>query len=130
MKSYDVGTAHRRSGVFPYVELWEQPLYRWLLFRAYHWWEKLTEPAMRKISEYHRVVFGAKAGLDYIPLVNRRDIRCYHLSIAGRNTLAIAYITKEQYDVITGRAPKEVEPRHEVKEPILAPEGIESFTQE
>lgn len=30
----------------------------------------------------------------------------------------------------TGKAPKEVEPRHEVKEPISAPEGIESLSQE
>lgn len=119
MKSYTPGTAHRRSGVFPYVEIWTQPYFWWLVARMYHWYESCTEPMMLRISD--RLQRNHKGDLEYVPLTSRRDIRCDHLSRKKRNTLAIVYMTKEQYDIVTEVASKKEEPRHEMKNPIVPP---------
>lgn len=130
MRGYTAKTAHRRSGIFPYVELWKQPLWRWIVAWLYGQWESLSWPFMKHFLDgWHRKYFG-KNSLDYIPLSNRQDIRCDHLRHAGRETIAIAYITKEQYDVITGKAPKTTKLRHEAKEALPEPEGIESYQEE
>lgn len=116
MKGYTPGVASRRTDEIPYVEIWEQPAFWRVVALAYHLWEKLTEPIMRYVSRWHRSVF--QKSVEYTPLLNRRDIRCHRLSRKSRDMLAIIYITREQYNIITGKALKIEEPRHEIKEPI------------
>lgn len=115
---YTAGKAYRGKNVSPYVEIWQQPFWRWVIAEIYHWWEKHTDFFMVKVSRWHRNQFQADGDFDYVPLVNRRDIRCYHLSQIKRKTLTTVYITDKQYDVLTGKTePEQV--RHQTSGPIV-----------
>jgi hypothetical protein len=116
MKGYTAGKAYRRSGVFPYVEIWEQPSWRLAIAKLYHFWENKSWPLMKRLEKFHTKWF--EKDDFFIPLSNRQDIRCDDLMHKGRNTLAIVYVTDEQYEVITKKMPKPAEPRREATAPI------------
>lgn len=117
MRGHTTGKAHRRTEVIPYVEIWKQSTFWWIVSQAYHFmWEKPSAPIMEHVSRWHKKIFEKTD--EYIPLSNRQDIRCYRLRQKKRDLLAVIYITQEQHDIITGKALKIEEPRHEVKEPI------------
>lgn len=123
MRGHTAGKSYRRDEVVPYVDIWKQPVLRWVWSNIYHFWEKHTEWAMRPISRWHRKLFERWGGLDYIPLVNRRDIKCFHYSERKRTRLTTIYITDEQYDIITGKTVPEEKPRRKVdQEPITEPQ--------
>lgn len=99
MKGHTAGKLHGRVEIKPYVEIWEQPLYRWMISHAYHSWERRSRVIMRVLSKWHEYFFGRS--IDYVPLTNRRDIRCYHLSQKDRKHLETIFITEEEYSAIT-----------------------------
>jgi hypothetical protein len=123
MKGYTTGEAHRRSGVFPYIEIWKQPTRYWVIANLYHSWEWLTDPVMSRISDWHEKRF--KKSEDYAPLNRRRDIKCYRLYNKGRKVLAIVNITEEQYFAINGKSTIDEKLRYEAKEPILDTDMVE-----
>jgi hypothetical protein len=107
MKSYEIGKVHHihSDQTDHYIEVWRQPFSRWAISKAYHHlWEKWSEPIMRRVSKWHRMAFEHDEW--FIPLLNRRDLRCYNLVQKKRTRVAFIYITQEQYDAIAGR-PKE-----------------------
>lgn len=124
MKGYTAGTVYRRESETPYIEIWEQSSLRWLIAEAYQLWENYSFYFMMYVSKWHKKFFGKNE--DYIPLLNRQDIRNYYLTNKKRTVLAIIYTTQDQYDIVTGKTTKEEEPRHEVREPI----SPEPLTQE
>lgn len=130
MKTYELGTGYRRSDSYPYVEFYKQPLFWWLVARLYHYvWERLTDPIMNKIStraeEKHYQKLETQGEDDnYIPLTNRRDIKCFTLIHKRRTGLAVAYLTKEQRDAIaTGVVPQgEERIWHVTQKPLMIDE--------
>lgn len=101
MRGYSTGKIYSRTKVSPYVDIWEQPLWRRLVALAYHhWWERHTWRIMKRFEKVHEALVGNDHDF-FIPLSNRQDIRCDDLVQKGRKTLARVHITKEQYDMIT-----------------------------
>jgi len=123
MKGHTPGMAYRREDTIPYVEIWQQPFWRWLIAQAYHLWEKISWRGFRLIEKYHEDLFKKKDDDFFIPLTNRQDLKCEHLTHKKRDTLAVIYTTQEQYDLITGKVHKTGKPRHEIKEPITIEES-------
>lgn len=124
VKGYSGVTANRRNrsmDTLYYIEIWEQPLFRWLWSQVYHKWEKLTRRPMKHFSRWHAKHF--EGGDEFfVPVDCRRDIKCYMYSTSKRDVLAILRVTEDDYDVITGKKCKLDEPRRTCEEPITLTE--------
>ena len=84
-----------------YVELWEQPFLSLMVAHMYHHvWEKISWRFFRLLE---KLPLPGKDDDFYIPLTNRQDIRCDDLAHKKRKSLALIYITEEQYNKITKR---------------------------
>lgn len=116
MRGHDAGVAHRRGETIPHIEIWQQPFLNWLIFRAYHLWEKLTWRALRLVEPYHQDLF--RKSEDYVPLTSRQDERCEYFRFKKRVCLAVICVTQEQYNTITGKTRPIAKPRYEAKKPI------------
>ena len=113
MRGFEAGVAHRRDDAQPYIEVWDQPFLRKVVAQTYHVWEVITEPLFKPLSRLHQHLFGKDE--EYVPLVNRRDIRCYYLEHKGRVALAYVNITPDQYKAVSGRRFLVEQPRIEIE---------------
>jgi len=88
------------------IELWKQPLHRWLIAKFYHWysWKIHKVPGFKKLEKwlwkrYEDHHDGDELFL-YIPISNRQDLRCYDLCHKRQTVLARLELTKEDFDAI------------------------------
>lgn len=105
-KCHTLHSLNRENGSITetrHVEFWTQPLWSWLISRAYHWYDmriykvpgfKLLEKWLWKRHEDE---------LFYMPLGCQQDLRCYHLSEKNRTILANIPVTEEIYQAIKRR---------------------------
>jgi hypothetical protein len=103
IKGHGAGKIYGRESIRPYVEMWEQPLSRWLIAHLYHLWEQRTWKLLRKIEPLHETFFNRNDDEIFIPLTNRQDLRCADLHERGKKHLIMLHITEEQYNTITGK---------------------------
>jgi hypothetical protein len=106
MRGYTAGKAYGlrpNRDIKHFVSLWDQPPFNLLVALMYHRiWEKISWRGFRIVEPLHQAIF-EKDDDFYIPLTNRQDLRCDDLQHKGRKTLALIYITEEQYNKITKR---------------------------
>jgi hypothetical protein len=83
-----------------FVELYSQPLHRWVIARVYHWYDMniLKVPGMRRLEQF--VQRRHQNDTTYVPWVNKQDIRCALLHRAGRELLLRQQITDEEYKIL------------------------------
>lgn len=102
MIGHELGKIHGVESVIPYIKIWEQPFFRWLIGELYHnIWEKCSWRSMRHIEKWHSKMFNRKNDPFFFPLTVRQDLRCYELIESKRRTLALIHITEDQYRSIT-----------------------------
>lgn len=130
MRGNEAGTSYRRDETSYYIEFWKQPFLYWLVAWLYHYlWEDGTDWFVVRLSDWLHARHNKAQPEpeeeefdDYIPLTNRRDLRCYDLHQKKRVILTIIYITQEQFDILVGTPPEKKEkPRHEIAEPMKPP---------
>lgn len=81
--------------------VWEQPLRRWLVAQAYHWYDMriYKVPGFKALERFLEWRHKGDPML-YIPLGCEQDCKCYFLTEKERTVLATFEITKEQRDQI------------------------------
>lgn len=79
------------------LEVWTQPWLRWLIGKSYHQYDMhiYKVPGFRILERWLHSRY--KGDDIYIPLSCRQDIRCYHLSIRGREVAAVVQLTEKEY---------------------------------
>jgi hypothetical protein len=89
------------------ITLWKQPLSRWLLARAYHWYSMriYKVSGFKKLEKWLWKWYDQRHDGDvdfiYVPISNRQDLRCHYLHENRRQVLVTLDLTKEQYEGIT-----------------------------
>lgn len=99
VKGYTLVTAWHRDGRKTYhVELWSQPTWRYLMFKAYHVYESRAYrvPGFWVVERVH----DRRRTADRTPLQAAQNIRCYDLSRRGRQDLARLGMTARTYAAI------------------------------
>ncbi len=88
-----------------HVTLWQQPLWRWLLWRIYHSYDTVVwrMPGFRLLESALTRLGRGDPGR--IPLGCRQDIRCFALERQGRVVLGTVTVDADLYTRITGRSP-------------------------
>lgn len=83
------------------LELWEQPLHRWLIAQAYHWYDMriFKVPGFKALERFLERHHKGNALL-YIPLGPRQDCRCYYLMVKQKTILASIEVGKDVRDRI------------------------------
>jgi len=98
VRSYSCHTVYSgRDSKTWHVDLWRQPLYRWLIARIYHWYDMRIEkvPGVKWIQRL--IDRRRETDLWYIPVSNERDIRCYHLGEKQKVIITSFDITEEVF---------------------------------
>jgi hypothetical protein len=82
-----------------HVELWEQPLHRWLAARVYHWYDMRVHrlPGYRLLERIKAWRYRNAEPLTYMPISAEQDCRCYDLSRRGRAVHAVFEIDEQTY---------------------------------
>lgn len=87
------------------VELWQQPLHHWLAAQIYHrydtWIYRL--PGFALLERIHRWRYRGDDKDMYVPLAACHDIRCYELSVKGRQVLAVFDVDEATYEQLGAR---------------------------
>lgn len=83
-----------------WLEIWEQPMHRWLIAEIYHWYDMriYKVPGFRALERL--LERRHEDDLLHIPLGASQDCRCYELSIKKKKSLASIEISREQYERI------------------------------
>src|SRR6266540_1001524 len=92
------GKIYSRTTITPYMATYTQPLHNAALAWLYHHvWEHCSWRIYRLIEKL--INQNARAFREdlYIPLTNRQDIRCYHLS--HKNRVEVNRVIGESYPV-------------------------------
>jgi hypothetical protein len=86
-----------------YVELWSQPLHRWILARIYHHYDMhvFRLPGFELLERW--VEWRSGDALHYLPISARQDLRCYRLGEKDRTVLAHLDIEPEVAEKIDKR---------------------------
>lgn len=87
VKGYTLSTSWHRDGrKTHHVELWSQPTWRYLMFKAYHAYDRRVHrvPGFRLVER----VYDSRRTADRTPLQAAQDIRCFYLAHRGRQELA------------------------------------------
>jgi len=101
---YDAGAEPKHGyGVTPYT----QPLHRWLIGQAYHWYDSTITrlPGFHwvdKIHEWWHIRVRHEDPADFLPLPVLQDINCFHLGRKGRQELRGLTISAEDYKKLGG----------------------------
>jgi hypothetical protein len=81
------------------LELWEQPLHRWLIAWAYHWYDMriFKVPGFRALE---RLLERRHKGdpMIYIPLGAQQDCKCYSLTVRQKTVLARIEVDQDVRD--------------------------------
>lgn len=109
MKGYTVYTSYdiRNKDVEPkhWIELWTQPLHRWLIAQAYHRYDDIMWrlPGFRWVENQLLKASGDKPDL---PWGAKMDCRCYELMHQGRVVNGRVLLAKDVADFLApGSAP-------------------------
>lgn len=88
-----------------HVEVFRQPLPRYLVARAYDWYSlrAFKIPGFRRFDSWHHRRFG-KGDWTFIPISARQDIRAHFLREKGKNHIVTVEIDEDTYVKIGGRA--------------------------
>lgn len=84
------------------IEIWEQPVRRWVTARMYHWYDM----RMFKILGYRaleRWLQRHAKSVSYLSLTVRQDCRCYELAHKQRKSLGFIKIDEELYNQLANR---------------------------
>jgi hypothetical protein len=95
-------TYHRGSDQRTYhLDVWEQPLRRWLVAQIYHWYDMRIHkvPGFKLLERFLEWRYKGDPML-YLPLGAEQDCKCFYLTEKGRTVLASFEITKELRDQI------------------------------
>lgn len=78
------------------LELWEQPLHRWLIAQAYHWYDMrvFKMPGFKALENFIERRHKGDPLL-YLPLSARQDCRCYDLMVKQRVVLASIEVSED-----------------------------------
>jgi hypothetical protein len=100
-RGFDVSTLyHCRSDKRTYsLALWEQPLRRWLVAKAYHWYDmRIYKVPGFKLLERFLIWLHRNDPMIYLPLSAEQDCRCYFLGEKEKVVLALIEVNKELRD--------------------------------
>jgi hypothetical protein len=104
-RGFDVSTVHHlhdKNRLVTYrLELWEQPLHRWLIAQIYHWYDMriFKVPGFRKLERFLEARHKGDPFL-YLPLGVQQDCRCYSLTVKQKTILADVEVDKATRDRI------------------------------
>lgn len=84
-----------------WAELYHQPSWRWMIARAYHWYDMhiFKIPGFRWLDAH----WGRKRSITWMPISARQDCRCYELFAKGRVTLTSIEIDQALYERMADR---------------------------
>jgi len=87
-----------------HVELWTQPLHRWLAARTYHRYDMTAFrlPGFKTVEQL-TLAWKMRRGRPAIPWGAEQDCRCYLLTHRGRTVLAAVEVDKQTYDRLKAR---------------------------
>lgn len=78
------------------VELWEQPLWYWLVATVYHWYDmRIYKVPGFKLVENALWWFHRNEPFIYLPLSAEQDCKCYYLTNKKRKVLAKFEVEKD-----------------------------------
>lgn len=116
IKGYTVTMIMGRDTTRYEVALWEQPLHNWLIAKLYHYYTELvfSFPGFKRLEKWLQIRGEAKETEDnldyfYIPISNRQDLRCEHLSHKNRKVNAILPLDTEQGEELWHRSVKDAD---------------------
>ena len=89
------------------VELWEQPLWPWLMATIYHWYDMwIYKVPGFKIAEWvWDKLHWRNDPLEYLPLAAEQDCKCYYLTNKKRKVLAEVRV-KSDSEIVKACWPK------------------------
>lgn len=100
-RGFDISTVyHLHSDNRTYLlELWEQPLHRWLIAQIYHWYDMraFKVPGFKALENFLEWRYKGDP-LFYLPLSAQQDCRCYDLMVKQRVRLASIEVDKATRD--------------------------------
>ncbi len=96
---FSLGTRMSPHETTHHVELWAQPVHRWLISRAYHRYESVAfrMPGFGRLERWLQRRDGSP---DHVPLSCRHDIMCYRLRQRDRTNLATLPIDPDTHEKI------------------------------
>ena len=114
--SYELYTTFRLDDgerVYGYIVApYTQPMHRWLIAKAYHWYDMRISkiPGYGSLEALHawwRIKIRHEDPEDFVPLGALQDIKCFYLTRKGRNELRGFDISVEDYKKLGGQYARE-----------------------
>jgi hypothetical protein len=80
------------------LEIWTQPRLRWLLAKAYHWYDMriYKVPGFKQLERWLQSRHRGEE-LIYVPLSCQQDVRCHFLTERRKSVVATVQLTSQQY---------------------------------
>lgn len=105
VRGYEPIEIHSRAEKRYRIDLWEQPLHRWLIARVYHWYDMQVcrVPGFKLAENLWDWRHRNHAWHEYLPLSAAQDIRCYYLGVRDRTVLATLDVPADTYERVTGK---------------------------
>lgn len=110
MRNYELTlrfTSRAEDGHQYLVEIYKQPLHRYLIAWVYHWYDMhiFKVPGFKKFDNWHHRKFG-KGNIFFIPISCRQDLKCAFLSRQDKVILAELEVDEATYVRLGGRPVK------------------------
>lgn len=100
-------TSRAEDGHQYLVEIYNQPLHRYLIAKLYHWYDMrvFKLPGFRKFERWHKQRFG-KDDWTFDTISCRQDMKCFFLAHLDKEVLAEFEVDEATYVRLVGRAVK------------------------